>query len=296
MSSFLNINGVEVPCDYSSGVRRNTDQLGESKRAVDGTMRVHRRVLKNRWDFRTTILDPLQGDCFRRLLLGEGHYWSFDDATKGLYSSKGLGPSASSGASISAANPWHGAPHRHLRLAATTGTITFTALPLKSGGHWTVMVARMVAGGSYEHFIVTSTGTPTHAWKDGIYGANAHAWLTVTPAAGTVKLDADAADITDYDELIILPWRIPQDSEAAEAPWGQQLFTFQDPVAGNALQWAPLARLRASGDALYPDHQASGYVDVAGKVAETGFELARWDSAWGLKPNLKHVAFTLEEI
>lgn len=293
--SFLIINGLEVPCAVDGAAMRKVEQIGQSQRAVDGTLRIHRRVLKNTWSLETTLLDPLQGDAFRRLILGEGHSWTFDDTTKGLYSSKGLGPSASSGASVTAGSAFLGAGK--LQQTATTGTITYPALPLLSGQAWTVMVARHI-GVSWTHYIVTSTSKAANeAWVDGVYGSNATAWLTVNTAAGTVKLDAQSGATTLYDELIILPFRIPQDAEAAASPWGLQLFNWQNPgLGGGAKQWAPLARLKASGDALYPDHQANGWVVVAGKVEDSDFTIGRWDSAWGLRSDLKSVKFSLEEV
>lgn len=289
---FLLINGIELPMAVNDGAKRKTEQLGQSKRAVDGTLRIHRRGIKTIIEGRTPILDPLQGDCFRRLLLGEGHNWSFDDGTKGLYSGKGLGPSASTDAALNVLAAYQGA--RGVRLNATTGTITYPALPA-GVRNWTVMVARNTGAG-FSHYIITNTSQDGgKAWVNGVDTTVATAWLTVNTNAGTVKIDA-AGTTTDIDELVVLPYRIPSDAEAAEAPWAAQIFDWID---NYSYQWAPLARLTVQGSVLYPDAPdvaAPPGLVVAGEAEETVFTHARWDATWGERSDLKQVSFKLMEV
>lgn len=274
----LSLNGISIPISQNDNAKRGIIQIGESVRAVDGTMRAHRRVLKRTWEFATPVQDPLTAWATRRLILGEGHYWSFDDSTKGFYSSKGLPYSAATGATLTAGSAYIGAGK--LSLSATTGTITFTALPLLTSQPWTVIVARNVNAGGWNHYIKDSAG---NVWTNGVLTGSTP-WLTVTGSAGTVKIDADATFATTVDELVVLPYRIPAD-------WASQIYTY----ANGGLQWAPLARLYADGDAFYQD-SAAGALQVFGTTEDQEFISGRYDASWGFQPNLQKLSFKLEEV
>lgn len=291
--SFLYLNGILVPCAVDGGAKRKLEQQGANVRAVDFSLRINRRTMKRGpWSLRTPLLGTVEAEAIRGLVLGLGHNWSFDDATKGLYSGKGLGPSASTNSVLSTANPFQGA--RHIRQTATSGTITFTALPLNSP-HWTVIVARDTGSG-YKHYIVTDVSQAAgEAWEDGVYGSVATAWLTVTPSVGTVKLDA-AGSTTDIDELVVLPYRIPHNSET-ETPWGFKIWEW---IVDYSHQWGPLARLTMQGYATTPDGSAdplagTAALTVAGEIEESEYMIAR-DPAIGVLPDFQSVGFTLKEI
>jgi hypothetical protein len=88
---------------------------------------------------------------------------------------------------------------------ATTGTVSYATLPA-GGTKWTVAFWRSVAAAAFDHYVVTSAG---HKWfNGGRADGTATAFLTVTTATGTVKLDA-AGSTTDLDDLVILPYEVP---------------------------------------------------------------------------------------
>jgi hypothetical protein len=295
MGGILWINGINVPCEVTSG-KRGRDQIGESVRAIDGTLRIHRRVLKERVTFKATPQDVDVAIALRQLILGEGHNWSFDDATKGLYSGKGLGPSASSGAALNAAAAFLGA--RGLRLTATTGTITFKALPplgtfpsSPTFQGWTVGCFRNA--GAWHHYITTSEGL---LWTDGVVGAGAMPGLTVNTAAGTVKIDA-AGVTTDIDELFILPYNLPYSLQGTADDWGPQIYA-QLANYGTTAQWPPLARLGVYGPAMFPISpidEGQGMLQVAGELKEGSILWGRRSAFWG-PGALQEFEFELKEV
>jgi hypothetical protein len=102
--SFLALNGLPYPVAIQSlGVK--IEEVGEAKRAIDGTMLVDRRATKEVVDFSTTPRPAPELRFLRDVLLGRGDVWSF---ASHLYSSKGR-PAPVIGPSIAGAGKWGGA-------------------------------------------------------------------------------------------------------------------------------------------------------------------------------------------
>lgn len=234
MSSFLALNGIDVPCGVAGGSKATIEEIATSKRAFDGTMLVHRRATKGHWGLTLAITDDQHARAFRDLVLGKGHYWSFD-AT--VYSSKGLGPTLAPGSVQSATGGYIGAG----KLSQTAGggnNIQFTVSEIVTRNQWTVMYARKVGAGSYVHYIATFDGSTTTYYTAGAAGS-AQTWLGVVASTGVVTLTSDAASTTLIDELVILPFCVPSD-------WPAQMYALNN--AGTA--WSPLARLNATGTGI----------------------------------------------
>lgn len=202
MAQLLRVSGIAVPV-LDGSVDETPKQAGDNERAEDFSLIVNRRAIKETYKIKIAPQSPSDGVAWRGLLLGLGHTWNFDSS---FYSSKGLGPSALTNV-VQNATAKFGAGGAQQTLS--TGTFTFTALPL-GGSKWTVMVWRKLGAGSFNHYIVTSASKALgHAYVNGSDTADATSWLTVNTAAGTVKLDADASNTTNLDDLVILPFDVP---------------------------------------------------------------------------------------
>lgn len=229
MAQILRISGIPLDVQVDSA-SHSTSQIGENERAEDGSLLISRRVLKETYKFKVAHASPTDALAVRDLLLGRGHTWNFNTS---LYSSKGLGPSALTN-TVQNATTKYGAGGA--QQTASTGTVTFTALPA-GGTKWTVMVWRKVGAGTFFHFVVTNTTkAAVQAYVNGVLGADTTAWLTVNTTTGTVKLDADAVGTTNLDDLVILPYEIP-------TTWPASIF-------GYGAAFSQLAYLDVDGDLI----------------------------------------------
>jgi hypothetical protein len=192
------------------GDRRNIGDLAD---AVDGTKRLTQQTRKRDLQFSSIPLTLTDAFAWESLLTGEGHVWNFDaGTTAGFFSSKGLGPSSSTGASIDVTSgSKFGAGH--LELLISTGTITFTGALLNTFGatpSWTVMVWRFddTVDAGYHHYVVRNDGAK---WKDGVRNdATVTTWLTVS--GGNVTLNpSGSVDPVNYDDLVCLPFAVLDD-------------------------------------------------------------------------------------
>lgn len=257
--SVLTINEIVLGAIIAAGEEPKggrRDGGGEAV-ATDGTTRITRSSRKRDLKFRSTFLTEADAHAWESLLIGEGEVWSFD-AT--LYGSKGMGPSASSGATIVAGSAKFGAGK--LNLAATTGTITysFPAVNMFSSSvvNWSLEVWRSTdAGASWTNYFVRGTGaTQSAKWVDGVRNdAAVTTWLTVG-ADGAVTIANTTGAAVQYDDLVILPYWVLD-------AW--------PPVLGVATRaWPPLPYLDAAGTWVteQPRRRVLGQVeDSRAKVA-----------------------------
>jgi hypothetical protein len=244
MTQLLRVSGIAVPVLVGNASHQPM-AIGEVERAEDGSKLVSRRAIKEKFKIKVAHKSPTDGIAWKKLFTGEGNTWSFESS---VYSSKGLGPSASTNSVQSAAAHKFGTGC--LRQTATTGTISYVALPL-AGTKWTVMLWRSVGGAAFDHYVVTSAG---HKWLNGVRAdGTSTTFLTVTTATGTVKLDA-AGSTTDVDDLVVFPFDVPDD-------WPPDVFAY-----GSA--FSQLAKLDIDGDLIDAN---VGTKTVVGEV--TGVEV-----------------------
>lgn len=261
MTDFLRINGIPLAVlDGSAGL--SVEEIGGLERAVDGTAITNRRAVKGSWGFTLAHSAAATALAWRDLLLGRGHRWAFDSH---LYSSKGLGPSSSSGATISATQSKFGGSSLKI---VDTGSYVAAALP--SGSPWTVLLWRYVAG--WKHYAVTSAGTK---YEDGVAGVYTTTWLSVSSGSVTLA-NAEGAD-RYYDDLVVLPCIVP-------ATWPASVF-------GYGAAFSPLAKLYADGLAI----EAGALTKtVRGSVGRASMVQATSAGAWA--SNLHVLDFTLTEV
>lgn len=225
MTQLLRVSGIAVPV-LVDGADHQPVAIGEVERAEDGTKLVSRRSIKETFSIKVKHQAPADGIAWKKLFTGEGQTWNFESS---VYGSKGLGPSASTNSNQSGTFFKYGAGS--LQQTASTGTISYAGLPT-GGTKWTVMFWRKVGAGAFQHYVVTSGG---HKWLDGVRAdGTATAFLTVTTATGTVKLDADAASTTYVDDLVLLPFDVPD-------VWPPDVFAY-------GAAFSKLAKLDIDGD------------------------------------------------
>lgn len=250
MANFLELNGINVPV-HADGADFEPKQLQDSERAEDMSLLEDLRATKGMWGMKMPIQSRANAFAFRQLINGEGHYWPFDNVTtttRGLYSSRGLGPNAATTATCTAGASWLGAAKCNLPLGQNLDYL----MPAGLAGI-TVMVAANKDGAGFSHKIKDSTGA---VWTNGAV-AGSFVECTITLATGLVRLATTGAAVSQvYDELVILPYLVPAD-------WPLQMYNFQNP-AGTAQQWSQLRQLKLGGDVL-PE---GGRKIVHGKVGK----------------------------
>lgn len=231
MAKLLRVNGIEAPVLVDSASHK-PNPFAESERAEDGSMLINRRVIKESYRLTLAHRTPTEAIAWRRYLMGEGHYWSFDTS---VYSSKGLGPSLLTGGTIGSSSPapWLGAGRLNFALGAGNQANFGISPGVTQTQGVTAMVARNVAGGGWNHYVKDSAG---NVWTNGVLTGTA-SWFNLTTIGGLVNIGADAGNAIAYDELVILPFLIPSD-------WPAQLYAYQ--LAGS--QHSALAQLKVDGD------------------------------------------------
>ncbi len=210
----LTINGYELDLDQRQGLKENVI-IGGMSRGYSGKLRGTQRARKGEWALRLFPFKVAEAIAHEGLLLGEGHYWSFDSD---LYSSKGLGPRSGYSATLATGGKYG-------------GKVSITSITYAAGlaDDWAVLVYRW-NGSAWDYYAVRSDGAK---------------WLNSTrnDAASTTWLAVDAdGDLTltgaptDYDELVALPYLATADMIVA---W-QALTT----------QFSSLPKLNVSGDVV----------------------------------------------
>ncbi len=86
--TYLKLNNITIP--VAKGGEVEPQEIGSKKRAFDGTLSADRRDIKRMWKYETKPLTASLARTLRGLVMGEGHYWSYNSD---LYSDKGLGAS-----------------------------------------------------------------------------------------------------------------------------------------------------------------------------------------------------------
>lgn len=262
MTSFLRLNGIDVPVQDGSANLTQED-IGSETRAADGTPVFNRRTTKRKWSLRTSIRTAAEALAFRDLVTGKGHVINFD--ANNYYSSKGLAPTTIGGGwSITATLPKFGG----FRAAHTvTNTSTWTAFT--STSPWSISLWRTIDGGTtWNHWLLLSDGTK---YLNGVLSVAASAFCTV--AAGVVTLGNDVAG--GFDDVVFLPTLVP-------SSWAASIFN-----AGFA--FGALPRLSADGSFV----EQNAVISVKGVVGD----MKPYQGALGsYAANLHDFAFELKEV
>jgi len=105
----LRINGHTVPVELGT-LRVETVEVGATNKAYDGSTLNLRYGFKRRISFTTTPLSEMEAFALEGLVQGQGEYWSFDgnSTLEYLYSSRGVGPTTSTGNAQTSTNKFGG--------------------------------------------------------------------------------------------------------------------------------------------------------------------------------------------
>jgi hypothetical protein len=235
MAEFLTLNGIALQV-LIEGANWEPMRLIDSARAENMSLIENLEGEKGRGTFTLQPMTRADAYAHRQLINGAGHYFSFDTS---FYSSRGLAPIALTGGTIGAAAPapWLGAGRALFALGAGN-FVTYQTNVGVTLAQMTVMIARNVAAGGWNHYMKDLAG---NTWLNGA-ATGALAWFNVAGANGSVVVGADAGNAIAYDELVILPYHVP-------ASWAAQMYAFQNPAAGNT-QWSSLKQLKLQGEVL----------------------------------------------
>lgn len=276
MANLLRVNGIIAPVLIGSATH-TPKAFAENVRAEDMSLLIHRRRIIETYKATIGFQVPSDAIAWRRLLMGEGHYWSFDDSVKWAYSSKGLGPTGAivgvtQGTSSPA--PYLGAGRISIAAAGTPNTLTFVIGPCPQG--MTVMVARNPASAGWAHVVKDSTG---NVWSGGVLIGSA-AWITMTPSTGTVVISGDASLAEAFDELVILPFVVP-------SSWPAQMFAWNN----GGSQFSALGRLTVDGDLIDASQVTK---TVAGRVGDIGLTSGTLNGTY--YQDIRSLTVELEEV
>ncbi len=86
---FLTINGVTIPT--AKGATVDVLEIGEKRRAFDGTLLREVRGFKRRWKLKTKPIAASRGIALQGLIQGDGLYFPFEQS---MYAANGLAPTS----------------------------------------------------------------------------------------------------------------------------------------------------------------------------------------------------------
>lgn len=238
--SFLAVNSIVIPCSVERGAE-SIVEIGEMGRAFDGTLIGTRRAKKKEWGLRTTLLSQSEAEAVKSLILGEGHYWTFDDD---LYSSKGLGPqSGSTSATQSTSGGKYGGK----------AAVTSLAYETELTGDYTVNLWRKSSSGTYQYWTVRSDGKK---WRDATNNdALGSTWLSVDSDGDLNITGSSTGGARDCDELMALPYLATTSQVDALHSW--------------TTQFSELPRLDCYGDLV--NRSSSETMQCMGRVEQAEF-------------------------
>lgn len=265
MTDFLRLNGIplSVRDDNASG---STEEIGDTKRAIDATLLTDRRALKRSWALELLAQDAATAEKVRSLIWGEGHVWSFNTS---LYSSKGRAVSVGAGVALSAVQSKFGGSSLVL-----PNTKVFTA----SGLGWDPNAAPWTAsfwwwnGTVWQHVVESSAG---RRYENGVdVGVN-----TITTTSTDTLEFTNTFGVTGYvDDLWVVPFAWP-------ATWPAFITAYA--AAVGASPWLV-------ADGLFVKANASGGVVVKGSVDGEKLVQAHLDGSW--QSNLTALSVKLVEV
>lgn len=195
--AFLLVNHIPFPVADGT-FREENREVGSDALAYSGTSRRSRRALKRDCFFESSPMSGAEAKVWSQLLLGEGQSWSFDAS---LYSSKGLGPSASASTPTIEATNKYGGGSLYLG-GASSDSVTYTLSSNASGAGTIYYWARRSAV-----WAVYAQDTSGRKWVGGARNDGASTPWVATFNATTLTLTADASD-THVDELHWWPFLV----------------------------------------------------------------------------------------
>lgn len=264
MTDFLRCNGIPIPV-LDESATDSPEEIGDRRRAIDGSMLLERRAVKSAWEFETALQDPATALAMRDLLLGRGHVWTFESS---LYGSRGV-PIASGGSAVATYAKFG---TKSLEVAPSTNAVI-------SGLDWNPATAPWSAafwittGSGWYHIVESSAG---RRYQNGVdVGTN----LYVTTGTNTINL-RNVSGVLGlwFDDVWLAPYLFP-------TTWPAALYAY-----GSAVGLAP----RLNVDGLMIDHNRAGgsvcVAEVASVRPRQGY------SGGSFSADLRSIRATLHEV
>lgn len=154
----LTLNGITIPIARDSG-QLSWNVVQDEVTTYDGTLRRTVRSRKRKWEFKTTPQTQSLSNFYRRLMNGEGHYWSYDSSR---YSSKGMGPTSETLAS-NAVFAKYGA--NSMYLSSPNGAILY---PTAYGTSWTAIFWKYSVAGTWQQWILINNAGSKSVYVNGV--------------------------------------------------------------------------------------------------------------------------------
>lgn len=273
--AFLRVNGIEISVANDSA-EVTPEVVGESGRAPDGSLWVHRTSVKGGYSFSTTPRTAKEAIALTMLLLGEGHVWPFSSAL-GLYSSRGA-LITSSGAAIARTGA-----------AGKFGTDSATVpngVTLRSGVFYSTTDGRRLPtlsfwystnGSTWTHRVYRATGTQWYT--DGVAGAAPSGITASYSATYGWQIENATGGQVWIDDLWICPYDWP-------ATWPAFVFGYANPVG-------LCPRVKADGDGIEANLVTTAPDYIGDQVKATPVQGVLTS---GFENNLHAVSFSLSEI
>lgn len=263
---FLMLNGFELPVRHDSATTE-VQEVGESVRAFDGTLRKNRQAEKRRLTFDTPWLLAAEAEAWLNFIRGIGWHWPLNSH---LYSDNGRGPSSVTGSvTVAAIATLAAGIGGGFAMRMPNGTSIVFTLPI--GSVWTVGVWRH-NGTSWEHWIIRSDGAK---WQAGVRNDALATSSFIAVTSTTLTISNASGTQYHFDELTVLPYLIP---DAWAAPW-----------ASSQVAFSPLPNLSATGD-LVPNYAAT----MRGTVTDVKYGAGVLTSAF--ETNLQSLNVQLDEV
>src|SRR5215217_4509047 len=210
--AFLTLSGIPIPLDAGSPLQYRTELLGELRRSFSGQLRSSVRARK--WGFGANTMPVLLEEALalRNLIDGRGHSWSFDGGTA---SSTGIGPPVVTGTAGSTTGSARYGTGR--MFCAPGGKLRW---PLSLGDDLSVSTVAFWARGPELSFPVTWTHVVIDMATDTAY-RDGELWTTVdvlpdfsllfalTATYLELGCQAEGGGEMSYDDLVVLPYRVP---------------------------------------------------------------------------------------
>lgn len=191
-----------------------TGQIDLSRTNFANKATWNRRGIFRQWNMTIRVATEQDANTIEGLFSGWGHHFNFND---NAFSSRGIGPEASSTYTISNSDPVFG------RGNLSVGSSNYILWDLDLPELWTVMYWRD-CDTTPEHVVVRSDG---ESWLNGVSTVIGFSELTITN--GTVSLGEG-----EYDDLVVLPFE-------ASASFIEAFYTYGD-------AFSDLPYLKLSGD------------------------------------------------
>lgn len=258
--AFARINGVVIDA-LQGTVSSERKSLNRTERNWSGRPRRDEASIVRAWEMTACLQTASEADGLEGLLEGRGHHFSFDSDA---FSDDGLGPDtpASGNYTIETdGNQVFGLGY----LDITTSVVWDTRIR----GDWVVMYWRNVGLLSQQHIVVTSD---SRKFVDGVRSdATATTELTVS--------DAVALTAGSYDDLVVLPYLLPDDFITEMYDW----------MSGENNPFSSLPQLVLDGDIVGGES-----IVVLGRVEEQSYtQGTRVDTQ---ESNIRNVPMRLQEV